>query len=67
MSFFINYKVGGVFGIEFASAAISQELKDDLIPIGATPIAAFTTKVTDASGDIMATSATFAETGSAKG
>jgi hypothetical protein len=56
-----------VFGIEFASAALSQELQEKLIPIGAMPIAVFATKATETSSEIIATTATFAETGSSLG
>jgi hypothetical protein len=46
---------------------LSQELQEQLIPIGAMPIAFFVTKATETSSEIMATSATFAETGSSAG
>ena len=33
------FVVGGIFGVPFLTAAISQEIKDQLVPDGAIPIA----------------------------
>ena len=56
--------VGGVFGIAFAQAALSQALQDELVPEGTTPIAAFLKNVTKTDPRVNATSVTFAETAS---
>ena len=60
---FRNYwgLVGGVFGVAFASAGLSQALEDALIPDGTSPIAAFLTAPTRTDSRVNATSATFAE------
>lgn len=53
------YIVGGIFGVSFLTAAISQEVKDQLIPGDATAIAAFERSPTKSNEKIFSTSATF--------
>ena len=61
------FVVGGIFGVPFLTAAISQEIKDQLVPDGAIPIAAYESKPTNTSARITTTSATFALTSSSTG
>ena len=54
-------------GVSFATAAISQTLRDQLIPNGTIPIAAFETKATTTDLRVNSTSATFVESGGTSG